>query len=111
MVEIDHTTATKPGPAKPIIATHLLDIEKLQHKRFSTRGNIIKTGCAEVDNYVLGGGFERGITVGISSDGSDGRLVSGRFFFVVILEFVMGITDLETGCECTLVVMSGLLLS
>lgn len=75
MAGIDHTAAPVPEPAKPILAVHLLEIEEKQRKRFSERGNRIKTGCTEIDGYVLGGGFERGITVGISGDGSDGRLV------------------------------------
>jgi hypothetical protein len=75
MVEIDHTAAPVPEPAKPILAVHLLEIEERQRKRFSERGERVRTGCAEIDGYVLGGGFERGITVGISGDGNDGRLV------------------------------------
>jgi hypothetical protein len=74
MIEIDHTAL--PEPAKPVLASHLLVIEENQRKRFAEQGlERVKTGCAEVDDYVLGGGFERGIVVGLSGEGNEGRLV------------------------------------
>jgi predicted ATP-dependent serine protease len=76
MIEIDHTALPPPEPARPILASHLLAIEEKQRKRFSSRGERIRTGCEEIDDYMLGGGFERGILVGISTDTGEGRLVS-----------------------------------
>ena len=81
MIEIDHSLqATSPPsePAQPLLASQLSELEKKQRKRFAGRGERIQTGCREIDDYVLGGGgFERGIMVGISSEEvSEGRLVS-----------------------------------
>ena len=90
MIEIDHTlqpATPPPVPAKPILASRLLELEQKQRKRFAARGETVQTGCREVDEYVLGGGgFERGIVVGISaSEGDEGRLVSLDLFSVLFL--------------------------
>lgn len=63
-------------PARPILGSHLLELEEKQRNRFanSEPGQRVKTGCTEIDD-LLGGGFERGILVGISADGAIGRLV------------------------------------
>jgi RecA/RadA recombinase len=81
MIEIDHATLNNPEPAspeaaKPILASQLLELEKKQRKRFTKRGGDerISTGCGEIDE-ILGGGCERGIVVGISAEGGEGRLV------------------------------------
>lgn len=79
MSEIDHTAAPRPEPAQPILASHLLAVQERQRTRFSGRGERIRTGCAEIDDYVLGAGCERGIVVGISAEGAEGRLVSGIY--------------------------------
>ena len=76
MIEIDHTTLPAPEPAKPVLASQLLVIEEEQRRRFADWGTKIKSECVEVDEYVLGGGFERGIVVGLSCERSEGRLVS-----------------------------------
>jgi predicted ATP-dependent serine protease len=82
MIRIDHTALNSPEPpppepAKPILASQLLELEKKQRKRFTEQGRDerISTGCSEVDE-ILGGGCERGIVVGISAEGGEGRLVS-----------------------------------
>jgi len=76
MIEIDHTTLPDPGPAIPVLASHLLAIDEKQRARFGTRGERIKTGCTELDDYILGGGgFDRGIVLGLSGEGDEGRLV------------------------------------
>jgi hypothetical protein len=67
-----------PEPAQPILASSLLDLEERQRRRFAGGGARISTACAEVDESVLGGGLERGIVLGISAEGEEGRLVSGR---------------------------------
>lgn len=87
MIEIDHSLlnrAEQPSePARPILASHLLELEEKQRKRFSEKAKFdrVKTKCGEVDE-LLGGGFERGILAGISADGSEGRLV-GLFYLSV----------------------------
>jgi len=65
-------------PAKPILASHLLDLEELQRQKFTSNGRPerLSSGCTEIDGLLGGEGVERGIVVGISSDGGDGRLVS-----------------------------------
>jgi len=85
MSEIDHTALLNtdpppPEPAKPILASQLLELEKKQRRRFTKQGKDerISTGCGEIDE-VLGGGCERGIVVGISAEGVEGLLV--RAFF------------------------------
>lgn len=81
MIEIDHDALknqdpSPPEPAKPILASQLLELEKKHRKRFTEQGRDerISTECGEIDE-ILGGGFERGILVGISAEGGEGRLV------------------------------------
>jgi RecA/RadA recombinase len=85
MMEIDHTAVNNPDsppsePVKPILASQLLELEKKQRKRFTGQGRDerISTGCGEIDE-ILGRGCERGIVVGISAEGGEGRLVCGIF--------------------------------
>lgn len=49
----------------------------------------MKTGCGDLDSYVLGGGgFERGVVVGFSCGGGEGRVVSlCAFFFCFFVLF------------------------
>lgn len=82
MIEIDHATLNNshtpsPEPAKPILASQLLHLEKKQRKIFIEQGRPerISTGCGEIDE-ILGEGCERGIVAGISAEGGEGRLVS-----------------------------------
>lgn len=82
MIEVNHNSEPEPEAAKPILASHLLDIEEKQRKRFAEFGEYICTGCAEIDGYVLRGGLERGIVVGISGEGKEGRLVSWTCYFI-----------------------------
>lgn len=72
-----------PEPARPILASYLLELEEKQRRRFPEdgKGDKVKTWCGEIDE-LLGGGFERGILAGISADGSEGRLV-GSFHLLV----------------------------
>jgi hypothetical protein len=85
MFEIDHTALLNPDqpppePAKPILASQLLELEKKQRRRFTKQGKDerISTGCGEIDE-VLGGGCERGIVVGISAEGVEGLFVCAFF--------------------------------
>jgi len=82
MIDIDHTTAPTPKSAIPILASDLLAIEEKQRMRFSARGDRFMIGCAEIDDYLLRGGFERGTIVGISAEAGEGRLVSVFCFLI-----------------------------
>lgn len=95
MIHVDHSLLPNPieppnppppEPAIPILASHLLDLEENQRERFSRHvgAERLSTGCREVDG-VLGGGVERGMILGLSSglDGSEGRLVSWYFLYVL----------------------------
>jgi hypothetical protein len=71
--------ADQATPARPILASNLLELEEMQIRRFAGKGERISTACAAVDESVLGeGGIERGIVLGISAEGLEGRLVSSR---------------------------------
>jgi predicted ATP-dependent serine protease len=83
MTEIGHIALNNPDPpppepAKPILASQLLELERKQRRRFTEQGRDekISAGCSEIDE-ILGGGCERGIVVGISAEGGEGRLVRG----------------------------------
>jgi len=78
MIEIDPTIAPEPKPATPILASQLLELEEKQRTRFTRDGKSerLGTACAEIDELLGGEGVERGIVVGISADGGEGRLVS-----------------------------------
>ncbi|KAK0633200.1 hypothetical protein B0T14DRAFT_575048 [Immersiella caudata] len=60
----------------PLPASVLLDRE-LSHKSSLRRKGNILTGCPELDEYVLLGGFERGSVVGISSEDEEFALRIG----------------------------------
>lgn len=76
MTSIDQTKELKQEPARPILASHLLDLEEKQRKLFINDGRRLRTACADVDELFGGDGVERGIVLGISGEGEDGRLVS-----------------------------------
>jgi hypothetical protein len=81
MIEVDHSLLNPeptPEPARPILASHLLELEEKQRLRFT--GGSVRTEFAGVDE-LLGGGFERGILVGLSAEGGEGRLVSDFLWF------------------------------
>lgn len=78
----DQQQEEEPQPAKPILASHLLQLEQQRRKRFTSNGRSerLSSGCAEIDVLLGGQGVERGVVVGVSGDGDDGRLVSPYFF-------------------------------
>ncbi|KAB8294752.1 hypothetical protein EYC80_006714 [Monilinia laxa] len=106
MIKIDHSAqveAVSPQvPALAVLADQLLGREERQRARFSEGDDglsRIKTGCLEIDNYVLcggknepDGGFERGVVVGLSAaDGNEslgGRLISLNLIASVLLKHV-----------------------
>ena len=74
MPEIDHNAHQ---PALPILGSVLLQNELNARSRFASHGERISTGCPEIDDHVLGGGgFERGLVVGVNGIDEAGRLVS-----------------------------------
>ncbi|KAK4453439.1 hypothetical protein QBC34DRAFT_477319 [Podospora aff. communis PSN243] len=60
----------------PLPASVLLDRELFHKATLRRRGNIT-SGCPELDDYTLLGGFERGFVVGISSEDEDFALRIG----------------------------------
>lgn len=63
-------------PLEPVSADILAGNEKKRRDRTRLLGPC-RTGCAEVDEYVLLGGMERGCVVGVSAEEEDlGVLVS-----------------------------------
>lgn len=82
MIDIDHAKEAEqlgPEPSRAILASHLLDLEEKQRKRFTGPGRAarVSAGCAVVDELLGGNGVERGVVLGISGEGTEGRLVSG----------------------------------
>ncbi|KAE8442349.1 hypothetical protein EG329_003420 [Mollisiaceae sp. DMI_Dod_QoI] len=79
MIELDHSALpqSEPEPALPILASHLLQLEEKQRARFTGHGRRarLSTDCEDI-NEMLGGGIERGIVMGISGEGAEGRLIS-----------------------------------
>ncbi|CAM1502252.1 Fc.00g042360.m01.CDS01 [Cosmosporella sp. VM-42] len=59
--------ASSHFPLEPIPASILADREVQRRNALIARGNFM-TGCAELDDYVLLGGFERGCVVGLSAE-------------------------------------------
>ncbi|KAH7418108.1 hypothetical protein BKA64DRAFT_716890 [Cadophora sp. MPI-SDFR-AT-0126] len=85
MIHIDHSllpnaTPSPPEPALPILASHLLELEEQQRKRFARHGRPerLSTGCRELDEVLGGDGTERGVVLGISAsvEAREGRLLS-----------------------------------
>jgi hypothetical protein len=74
----DKSHEEEPQPAKPILASHLLQLEQQRRKNFTSNGGPerLSCRCAEIDALLGGEGIERGVVVGISAEGDDGRLVS-----------------------------------
>ncbi|KAM3075915.1 hypothetical protein ACMFMG_006571 [Clarireedia jacksonii] len=114
-------------PAKPITADRLLELEEKQRKRFTGAGRAqrIRTGCREIDEYVLAagkgkvpemekvrendkgfggvasgiGGFERGVVVGLSAaegDAGEGRGARLTSLNVIASVLLFHLTHLNT---------------
>ncbi|PBP22400.1 hypothetical protein BUE80_DR006775 [Diplocarpon rosae] len=84
MIHFDHSLPhtlppSSPESAMPILASHLLELEETQRRNFTGNGGEerLSTGCKDIDE-VLGGGVERGVMLGVSSnvEGFEGRLLS-----------------------------------
>ncbi|PBP26448.1 hypothetical protein BUE80_DR002686 [Diplocarpon rosae] len=70
---------SSPESAMPMLASHLLELEEEQRRKFTGEGGEerLRTGCKDIDE-MLGGGVERGVMLGVSSNvkGCEGRLLS-----------------------------------
>jgi hypothetical protein len=81
--------SSQPNPHPPIEpplpASLLLDQDLARKEALAGKGNLL-TGCGELDDYVLLGGFERGAVVGVSVEEEEvGMLVS---FVLVFFGFL-----------------------
>ncbi len=77
------SSSAKPVPASTLLRTRINQHQR-QYVRHPGQAQIpkrIKTGHQELDEYVLLGGVDRGVVVGLSGDSGEGagRLVSKRF--------------------------------
>ncbi|KAL2259673.1 hypothetical protein VTK26DRAFT_6554 [Humicola hyalothermophila] len=61
---------------KPLLASVLLE-EELTRKETLGKKGILRTGCNELDEYVLLGGFERGSVVGLSAEEDEVAMLIG----------------------------------
>jgi hypothetical protein len=87
-----------PAPTKPVPASIIL--ENLLRQRRGRLDGRVKSGIQELDDYVLQGGIDSGVVVGISGDGDGdlgvgvGRLVSFWWCFLVIHgHFLLGLFE------------------
>lgn len=70
-------------PIEPLPASRLLDQDLARKEALAGKGCLL-TGCGELDDYVLLGGFERGSVVGVSAEEEDvAMLVSFVFCFLM----------------------------
>ncbi|KAH6630368.1 hypothetical protein B0J18DRAFT_475079 [Chaetomium sp. MPI-SDFR-AT-0129] len=63
-----------PAWMEPLPASLLLDHEIARKEALAGKGNVM-TGCPELDEYVLLGGLERGLVVGVSAEEEMSMLV------------------------------------
>ncbi|XXH02787.1 hypothetical protein Hte_009173 [Hypoxylon texense] len=69
--------ASSPFPlAEPVSGATLYELEVTRREKLRRRGRI-RTGCVEIDETVLLGGFERGSVVGVSAEDGDFGLLVG----------------------------------
>ncbi|OTB01814.1 hypothetical protein M426DRAFT_210372 [Hypoxylon sp. CI-4A] len=61
---------------EPMSGATLYEVETARREKIRQRGKL-KTGCAEVDDAVLLGGWERGSVVGVSAEDGDAGLLVG----------------------------------
>ncbi|ORY67650.1 uncharacterized protein BCR38DRAFT_456344 [Pseudomassariella vexata] len=61
---------------EPISGATLFEVENTRREELKRMG-VLRTGCREIDEYVLGGGLERGCVVGLSAEEADMGLLIG----------------------------------
>lgn len=71
-----HISATFQITLDPIPATTIAHIET-QRRDANLDFGLCKTGCSEIDDYVLQGGLERGSVVGLSSENEEFSVTVG----------------------------------
>lgn len=77
-MELPTSQASSHFPIEPVSAAVLVDAEVRRRDALRALG-CCKTGCADVDDYVLLGGFERGCVVGVTAEDEElGVLVSEK---------------------------------
>ncbi|KAI9056025.1 hypothetical protein LZ554_000957 [Drepanopeziza brunnea f. sp. 'monogermtubi'] len=112
MIHIDHKFLSNrppppPEPAVPILASHLLELEEKQHQRFDRNGGSgrLSTGCRDIDE-VLGGGIERGVVLGLSSnvEGFEGRLLS---LHILASALIPRLASSKPGTKATIIDTTG----
>ncbi|KAI1343617.1 hypothetical protein F5Y15DRAFT_370571 [Xylariaceae sp. FL0016] len=69
--------ASEPlAPPEPANGATLFGLEVERRRRLARRGRL-RVGCGEVDERALGGGFERGVVVGVSAEAEEMGMVFG----------------------------------
>ncbi|KAI6085013.1 hypothetical protein F4821DRAFT_241712 [Hypoxylon rubiginosum] len=64
------------SPPEPVSGATLYDLEVARREKLRSRGRVA-TGCGEIDEAALLGGFERGSVVGVSAEDGDFGLLVG----------------------------------
>ncbi|KAI9730468.1 MAG: hypothetical protein M1818_008163 [Claussenomyces sp. TS43310] len=81
--------APAPTPAAPLLASTLFsDMVRQKRRRRCVPGlDRLRTGCAQIDEDVLGGGLERGIVCGVSAgmEQGAGRLLTFHILITALL--------------------------
>ncbi len=96
---MDTNRPRNAATTKPLPASLVLDQELARRELLSANGNLM-TGCSELDDYLLLGGFERGSVVGVSAEEEEmGLLVSFLFFFVFAPLLESGVES-QSGMGC-----------
>ena len=70
MDNLPASQASSHFPLEPISADILCDLESRRRDEAKALG-LCRSGCADIDGYVLLGGLERGSVVGISAEDED----------------------------------------
>lgn len=96
-------TKTKKSPIIPITGDKLRDLWKRRKERWEREGKAnVRCGIGGVDGYLLGGGFERGVVVGVSGDlsGEGGREMARLVSFVFLFLGSFGFFFVFSGGIC-----------
>ena len=89
--DLPPSQASSHFPIDPVDGRTLYRMEKAQRDRINSKGPCL-TGCVDLDEQVLVGGFERGRVVGISAEDEHVGLVVGTWFLSLRLAQAVGRT-------------------
>ncbi|KAM7221650.1 hypothetical protein V8F06_003041 [Rhypophila decipiens] len=94
----------------PVPASVLVDGELARRARLKPGTGNILTGCREIDEYVLLGGFERGSVVGVSSEDDEvGLLIGLQTASHLLVTALLGNDGIDTNYpKVTIITMSPL---